>query len=183
MLCRRLPFESFSLRRSGDTGATGHPGASGAPGASLTIRGLERIDGEGQLWIRTDGGPGGPGGEGGPGQATIAPAWLFRLFQRRCSGRGGPGGRGGDMAIVCISFRAEDQSLCPDAILAPGAAPSALPHMPEARMMIYGAGGRGGSGGAGGRPGDGRIIGEPGEPGAAGENRRLGGSGSSLSGP
>ena len=139
------PFRKFlptaAVRRAGDTGATGHPGASGAPGASLTIRGIERIDGEGQLWIRTDGGQ--------AVQEVKAAQARRRSLRLGCSGysRGDAAGAGVPGAVAVIwrlsAFLSAPRTNrfvpTPYWRLEPR---HLLDRMPEARMMIYGAGGR-----------------------------------------
>lgn len=78
----------------GRGGYAGHDGTPGKPGVALKINGIRRLDIQGSLWIRTDGGPGGDGGNGGRGGTGGGP--HKELFSNHCNaGPGGAGGRAG----------------------------------------------------------------------------------------
>lgn len=164
----------------GVPGAQGNPGATGSPGqagVALTLRGLERIEGDGTLWVRTDGGPGGDGGEGGVGQqggAKQRRLWARRAQPGGAGGNGGKGGRGGDTSAVRWYFKSDPNLFRITCSLARDPAPSSRPSIPDGEIAIFGAGGLGGEGGAGGASGlrgDGSgNAGEIGQSGAQGEN-------------
>ena len=159
----------------GAAGEVGHVGMSGEAGVSLTLRGIESIEGNGSLWIRTDGGPGGQGGQGGPGQEggnRAGKFWKRRAGVGGNGGQGGPGGKGGDTSNVSLFF--SNSSSFPKIALAPGYAPSSRPEIPDGTVVIFGAGGRGGKGGLPGLPGGGRLQGEEGRIGNEGATGRLG---------
>ncbi len=80
--------------KHGLDGHPGHDGTPGKPGVALTINGIHRLDIQGSLWIRTDGGPGGAGGNGGPG--GLGGGHYSHWPNSSCgAGQGGAGGRAG----------------------------------------------------------------------------------------
>ncbi|TIX46034.1 MAG: hypothetical protein E5V36_03235 [Mesorhizobium sp.] len=162
----------------GVAGDAGTKGASGAPGVSLTLRGIERIEFDGSLWVRTDGGPGGDGGLGGSGQhggGRKPYFWGRRARPGGPGGIGGQGGPGGATSSIRWSFKEGDNPYALRSVLSEGCAPSSRPEINESSIAIYGAGGCGGQGGPGGPPGIGGRAdlpagssGDPGSPGEAG---------------
>ena len=173
------PPASFIQAPAGYPGVVGKPGVKGTPGTSgvsLTLRGIEQIEFDGSLWVRTDGGPGGDGGRGGVGQQggdRQRYFWGRRAKPGGPGGVGGSGGAGGKTSSICLSFKAGDNPYALSSVLVSGCAPSRRPEIVDGSISIFGAGGSGGQGGEGGAAGiDGgadQSSAEPGEPGIAGE--------------
>jgi hypothetical protein len=102
---------SYCVR--GGPGAAGATGARGHDGASLTLRDIVRVENNGSLWIRSDGGPGGDGGDGGAGQLGGGPMKKW-THANKCGGApGGAGGadgaagQGGRPGTVTLKYRVD----------------------------------------------------------------------------
>lgn len=97
----------------GAAGAAGGAGTAGHDGASLILRDIVRVENNGSLWIRSDGGPGGDGGDGGAGQLGGGPMKKW-THANKCGGApggsGGPGGTagpGGRPGTVTLKYRVD----------------------------------------------------------------------------
>lgn len=145
----------------GRNGADGSGGQSGRSGASLTIKGIEEVEAQGSLWIRTDGGPGADGGHGqdgqqggGPEKRLLEPHFECKAARGGVAGSGGPGGNGGPTSAITLRFYDYDTgnitfnvgSLCGS---------SSSPNRKIGGITIWGQPGCGGGGGGGGHGGKG----------------------------
>jgi hypothetical protein len=174
------PMPQADYCKFGRPGGDGSPGSIGRSGVSLTIRGIEEVEANGTLWVKTDGEPGADGGSGQNGQVGGGHRpnfWGCDGQPGGYGGNGGSGGAGGATSAVTLQFLENEKHKITFNI-AGDCGTTTPPSIEPGAISIWGAGGCGGQGGNKGNGGDGGESyahkGQDGFPGATGLNGALG---------